>query len=148
QVAPGAQWAIGALDRLRKLDLQPGDPPQPIMISLTNEARAMIEEFGREMQERQSSAGGLMRSALGKTRGAALRLALVLEMMWWCSEEGMAPPPSAVSARAFAAAASLVGDYFVPMAERVYGDAAASREDRNAATLARWIMREHPAEVH
>jgi hypothetical protein len=34
------------------------------------------------------------------------------------------------------------------MAERVYGDAAVSREDRNAATLARWITREHPSGVH
>jgi hypothetical protein len=53
-----------------------------------------------------------------------------------------------ISARAFAAAALLLGDYRLPMAERVYGDAAASRQDRDAATLARWIMREHPAEVH
>jgi hypothetical protein len=43
---------------------------------------------------------------------------------------------------------SWFGEYFMPMAERVYGDAAASPHDRNAATLARWIMREHPAEVH
>ena len=28
RAAPGAQWAIGALDRLRELDLQPGDPPR------------------------------------------------------------------------------------------------------------------------
>jgi hypothetical protein len=34
------------------------------------------------------------------------------------------------------------------MTERVYGDAAATREDRNAATLARWIMRDRPNEVH
>jgi hypothetical protein len=146
--APGAQWAIGALERLRELDLQPGDPPAPIMVPLSSEARRMIEEFGREMQERQSSAGGLLRSAFGKARGTALRLSLVLELMWWCGEDGMAPPPNAVSARSFAAAALLVGDYLMPMAERVYGDAAATREDRNAATLARWIMRERPIEVH
>lgn len=60
----------------------------------------------------------------------------------------LSPPPNEISARAFAAAALLVGDYFMPMAERVYGDAAASRHDRNAATLARWIMRERPTEVH
>jgi hypothetical protein len=60
----------------------------------------------------------------------------------------MAPPPRTISARAFAAAALLIGDYFMSMAERVYGDAAATREDRNAATLARWIMREHPNEAH
>ena len=34
------------------------------------------------------------------------------------------------------------------MAERVYGDAAVGQKDRNAATLARWIMKERPAEVH
>src|SRR5215469_3969045 len=112
------------------------------------EALGILFFFQAEDGIRDLYVTGVQTCALPISRGAALRLALVLEMMWWCSEEGMAPPPSAVSARAFAAAASLVGDYFVPMAERVYGDAAASREDRNAATLARWIMREHPAEVH
>jgi hypothetical protein len=148
QVAPDAPWAIAALDRLRELDLQPGEPPQPSMIPLTHEARDMIEEFGREMQDRQSGAGGLLRSALGKARGGALRLSLIFELLWWCSEDGMTPPPSTISERAFAAAALLMGDYFMGMAERIYADAAATREDRNAETLARWIMRERPAEVH
>jgi hypothetical protein len=147
-VVPGAQWAIAALDRVRELDLQPGDPPQPIRVPLTSQAREIIEEFGREMQERQSTAGGLLRSAFGKARGAALRLALVLEFLWWCGEDGVAPPPLTISARAFTAAALLVSDYFMAMAERVYGDAAATHEDRHAATLARWIIRERPNEVH
>lgn len=34
------------------------------------------------------------------------------------------------------------------MAARVYGDAATPIGERNAATLARWIMREKPEEVH
>jgi uncharacterized protein DUF3987 len=146
--APGVQWAIGALDRLRELDLQPGDPPSPLMVPPTDEARSMIETFGAEMQDRQSTAGGLLRSALGKARGQALRLALVLEMLWWCGEDGMAPPPARISPRAFAAAALLIGDYFMPMAERVYGDAAATERDRDAATLARWIKNTRPAELH
>ena len=86
---PGAQWAIAALDRLRELDLQSGDPPRPIMVPLTPQAREVIEEFGREMQDRQSTAGGLLRSAFGKARGAALRLGLVLELLWWCGEDGI-----------------------------------------------------------
>ncbi len=53
--APRAKWAIRALDRLRELDLRPGDPPSPIMVPLTKEARAMIETFANEMQDRQSS---------------------------------------------------------------------------------------------
>ena len=61
---------------------------------------------GREMQQRQTNAGGLLRSALGKARGQALRLALVFEMLWWCCEDGMAAPPAQISARAFAAAAT------------------------------------------
>jgi hypothetical protein len=145
---PEAQWAISALDRLRELDLQPTDPPAPITVPLTDEARAMIEAFGAEMQERQSSAAGRLRSSIGKARGQALRLALVLEYLWWCGEDGMASPPMQISMGAFAAAARLYTEYFMPMAERVYGDAAVGQKDRNAATLARWIMKERPAEVH
>ena len=89
-----------------------------------------------------------MRSAYGKARGLALRLALVLEFLWWAGREGMEPPPDVISDRAFLAAAQLVADYFMPMAERVYGDAAATTSDRNAATLARWILKKQPREVY
>jgi hypothetical protein len=109
--AAGAQWAIRALDRLRELDLQP-NPPRPILVPLADEARALIETFGRAMQERQAAAGGLLRSSFGKARGQALRLALVLEMLWWCAQDGMELPPTVISARAFAAAAVLLVDYF------------------------------------
>jgi hypothetical protein len=145
---PAAQWAITATDRLRELDLQPGDPPMPVIVSMTSQARPMIEAFGCEMQEKQHAAGGLLRSAFGKARGQALRLALVLEFLWWCGEDGMHAPPTQLSARAFAAAAQLMVDYFVPMAERVYGDAAATERERSAATLARWILAHRPAELH
>lgn len=47
-----------------------------------------------------------------------------------------------------AAAVRLVGEYLMPMAERVYGDAAAPIADRNAATLARWITRTRSEEVY
>jgi hypothetical protein len=60
----------------------------------------------------------------------------------------MAPPPAEISGQAFLATAHLVADYLMPMAERVYGDAAAPKADRDAATLARWIAKQRPAEVH
>jgi hypothetical protein len=93
-------------------------------------------------------AGGLMRSAFGKARGLTLRISLVLEMLWWCASDGIAAPPIVISEQAFFAAAMLVAEYFMPMAERVYGDAAASRTDRNAATMAKWIVREKANEVY
>ena len=100
------------------------------------------------MQQRQATAGGPLRSAIGKARGQALRLALGLEFLWWCGQGTTTPPPRQIGARAFAAAALMVADYFAPMAERVYGDAAASERERTAATLARWIVAERPAELH
>ena len=72
-----------------------------------------------------------MRSAFGKARGLALRISLVLEMLWWSASDGIAAPPSLISEKAFLAASMLVAEFFMPMAERVYGDAAASRHRRN-----------------
>ena len=60
----------------------------------------------------------------------------------------MAPPPAVITEAAFSAATRLVADYLMPAAERVYGDAAAPKADRDAATLARWIVRVRPDEVH
>jgi hypothetical protein len=149
QQAPGVQWAIDAFDRLCELDLhRDGEESKPIMVPLVVEATRMIEQFGQDMQRRRDFAGGLLRSAYGKARGQVLRLSLVLEYLWWCGTQGFAGPPTYVSERALAAAVFVFQEYFAPMAERVYGDAALSRQDRNATTLARWIARDHPSEVH
>jgi hypothetical protein len=69
-------------------------------------------------------------------------------MLWWSASDGIAAPPSLISEKAFLAASMLVAEFFMPMAERVYGDAAASQTDRNAATMAKWIVREKAIEVH
>jgi hypothetical protein len=142
------RWAIDALDRLRELDLQPGDPPSPVCIPLVAEGSELLEEFGRDMQTQRENAGSLLRSAFGKARGTALRLSLVLEWLWWCAKDGMDMPPSGISTKALTAAMGLVAEYFMPMAERVFGDAAASEIERAAATLARWIVKERPDEVY
>jgi putative DNA primase/helicase len=117
QQAPGTDWAIAALDRLRELDLQPGQPPQPILMPLSADGRSAIEIFGREMQDRQHRADGLLRAAYGKARG---QTALVLEMLWWCADNGCAAPPDRITSRARQAAATLMDDYFLSMAQRVY----------------------------
>jgi hypothetical protein len=148
---PDTAWAVEKLDRLRELDLIPGDPPTPFLTPLTSEGQRLIEEFGREMQEHRTDAGGLMRSAFGKARGTALRLSLNLEWLWWTGQDSsilLPDPPNLITPRAFTAAAMTVADYFMPMAERVFGDAGATELERNTATLARWIVKERPPEVH
>jgi Protein of unknown function (DUF3987) len=144
---PNVDWAIEALDRLRELDLAPGNPPKPIFTPLAPDAQRLMVEFGQEMEAILIQAGGLLRSAFGKARGSALRLSLVLEWLWCCAKADPLPPDS-ISKEAFAAAATLVSEYFMPMAERVFGDAGATGVERNAATLARWIDKERPDEVH
>jgi hypothetical protein len=145
---PRVTWAVEALDRLRELELQPGDPPYPFFVSLTPDGQKLIEEFGREMQDTRANAGGLLRSAYGKARGTALRLSLVLEELWWCGQDDSPPPLDTITTRAFVAAATMVAGYFMPMAERVFGDAGATETERTAATLARWIEKERPPEVY
>ncbi|GAB0112725.1 DUF3987 domain-containing protein [Acidisoma sp. C75] len=151
RTAPNAGFAVEALDRLRLLDLSPATgeaPAAQVLVPIADEALPMLEIFGREMQEIQANAGGLLRSAYGKARGLAARLALVLEFLRWAGTSGQAAPPRVVSEAAFADACDLVANYFMPMAMRVYGDAATPPGERNATTLARWIMRQRPAEVH
>ncbi len=149
--APRAGDAIEALDRLRLLELTPdvpGSRAAPMMVPLTPAARDMIEAFAQEMQLRQADAVGLMRSALGKARGHAARLALVLTLLGWCAPEGCREPPLAIEEASVFAACTLMRDYFLPMAERVYGDAACPVAERNAATLARWIKKTRATGVH
>ena len=60
----------------------------------------------------------------------------------------ISPAPEQISEAAFHSAVTLVSDYLMPTAERVYGDAVASPRARNAATLARWIVKERPVEIY
>ena len=87
-----------------------------------------------------------MRSTLGKARGLALRVSLVLEFLWWAADPVRYEPPTVISEAAFAAATRFIGDYAMPMAERTFGDATALPAERDAATLARWINK--PRETH
>jgi Protein of unknown function (DUF3987) len=150
--APNIEFSVAAFERLRMLEMAPaaetGLLATPMMVPLSDAARGHLETFARQMQERQESAGGLLVSALGKARGLALRISLVLEFLLWAADDGIAPPPLLISEKAFLAATTMVGDYLMPMAERVYGDAAATARTRNTATLAKWIAKARPNEVH
>jgi hypothetical protein len=145
---PNAEWATETLDKLRELDLAPGDPPKPILMMLESDAQPHLVRFAQEMQECADRAGGLLQSAYGKARGSALRLSLVLEWLWYVAKTDMPLPPDRISGEALISAIALVGEYSMPMAERVFGDAGANDFERDAATLARWIIKDRPDEVH
>jgi hypothetical protein len=112
--------------------------PEPIIIRLSRTAEEVLEQFAQLMETRGNEACGALASALGKARGHALRLATILEFTWWAWEDN-GSEPKVISEQAVTAACRLVEEYFIPMAERVYGDAAIPVQERNAMILARYL---------
>jgi hypothetical protein len=146
---PATEWAIMALDRLRILELAQGEyGPVPLVVPLDDAARRRLVRFGKLMQEQKEMTAGLLRSAIGKARGLALRLSLVLEHLRWCAKDGYEGSPSTIGDDAVAAAARFISEYVLPMAERTYSDAACTETDNNTTTLARWIKKERPQFIH
>jgi hypothetical protein len=147
---PAIEFSIRALDRLRQLEMQTPlgiGEPTPVMLPMTDEAKVRLVAFIRNLQNRRELVAGLLRSTYGKVRGLVLRIALVLEHLWWCARDGFDAAPAAISDAATEAAAHLVLDYVLPMAARTYGDAASTQAERNISTLARWVAQERPSEV-
>ena len=81
---PNVDWAIEALDRLRELDLAPGNPPNPILMPLTArctavDGRIRRRDGGAPRSSRRIVAVGLRQGARrGATAVARARMALVL----------------------------------------------------------------------
>ena len=148
--APNLDFANGAFTRLGLLTLrqEEGRVAEPLRVPLVAAALSSLESFAQEMHERQQEAGGLMNSAFGKARGLAVRLSLVIEYLWWAAKDGWGEAPREISGEASAAAIEFVRGYLIPMAERVFGDAAIPKKVSNTVTLARWIRRTRPSEVH
>lgn len=138
---------LAALSRLAALRLAPdaSGTPRPVCVPLDNEAADTLHQVVADFRSRE--AGGLLGGAVGKAPGHVLRLALVLGFLDWCAAPDTPEPPT-VTRRSVRAAAGLVDGYFLPMAERAFGDAGAPRAERGAATLAKWIVHQRPAAVN
>ncbi len=152
----GAAIRLQALAGLSMPDGGDGSP-KPFFVRLEDPAALLLSDFASDMQNREATAHGLLKSSLGKARGQALRLAIVLEYLWWCGDGTSSampgigtirPEPSSISLRATQAATGLMDGYFLPMARRVLGDAAIPEDERNARTLAAWIVETKPERVN
>ena len=140
---PDGQLVTRALGRLHKLafqtDAESGEP-RPVTLPVEPAALDVFQEWREQHHAASQSASGLMASSLGKMPGQALRIALVLELMWWAAGPEGTAEPDQVSAAALGAALDLIETYFKPMLTRVLGEAALPLVDRHAAVLARAIL--------
>ena len=123
----------------------------------TDEAARELRRWRVRTRALEKAASGLFQSWLGKLNGLAIRIALVLEYLWWIGRQSEAPPPidnwpkeppppppAEISALAFRAAVAFLETYAVPMARRTFGDAAVPESERDTAVLARWIKSQEP----
>ena len=133
---PDAAAALEAFRRLADLPLVLGagdERPRPFICPLEDDAAALFDQWRHEHAAVEVS--GALASAFGKAPGHLLRLALVLEHLWWSGSAGYAAPPSRIGRHALSAAAALIEDYFKPMVTWVFGDAALPEVDRLATTF-------------
>jgi hypothetical protein len=142
--------AVKALMRLAQLKLGADDfgNPQPRVLRLDADAADVFHQWRQEHAAESRDLAGALASAWGKAPGHLLRLALVLEHIWWCGNGEGVEAPNSISRAAVTAAAVMVEDYNKPMAARVYGDAALPERDRLAATLARWVLKTKPTIIN
>jgi hypothetical protein len=127
---------------------QDGDAaPQPVVLMLTDEGADWFDHWRNKHFEATVDVSGMLGGHFGKYPGLLLRLALVLEHLWWSATANNAPP-AAISLAAVTAAGRLLDHYLRPMAECIYGDAAMPEIERHETVLARWILKTRPKVIN
>lgn len=84
----------------------------------------------------------ILRYFLGKGQGYVLRLALLLELLWWANSKY--PEPTEISLEAIQMAIELYDTYLTPMCERVYNMYYSPSQNIEARALAKWIIENKP----
>lgn len=130
-----------AMRRLDSLDwsYDPDGKRQPVRVLLDSAASDAFDNCQMFYRDKEQEVEGLLKSFIGKLSGLTLRLALASEFARWSYAGG--PEPRTIDLDTLEAAADFVSAYVIPMAERVYGDAALPIVERNTATLAKHIKR-------
>lgn len=160
--AKGFELPARPLDRellraaMRSLSsLEPDDPEanwRPVSCPVSAQGTERFVAWWSATRDKATASRGFYGEWLGKAGGLALRLALVLEHLWWAIEQVPAEiakiakidvrfefPPAEVSLRAIEAAIQLIDQWAAPMALRVGGITGASEAEQDAAALAKWL---------
>lgn len=149
----GEEEDTGALRAFRRLseldmDISPKGDERPVIMPLSRKAWRYFKNWAFSRASEEVSASDALQSAFGKANGLVLRLALVLELLWWSADLfGVEDCPERVSLKAIKAAIRLREEYVKPMQVRVFAHVGKSEAERNAALLAKWILTERPDKI-
>ncbi|MFG1393292.1 DUF3987 domain-containing protein [Xanthobacter agilis] len=135
-----AERVVNRLHGLHMISNPPPEPDSPAHVPVEEAALVLLERFALEMKGREKGAMPLIKSAIGKARGHALRLSSILTFLWWAADPRASwSEPAEIGEAAMATAIEMMTNYFVPMAERVFDDASVPVVETNAAILARHL---------
>lgn len=128
-----------ALCRLYGLPANEG----PVACILAPEAMPVLQAWVGNKRFEVAQEEGVWAEWLGKQGGVSLRIALILEYLWWAAVSPLnEPPPETITLTAYQAAIDFIDGYSMPMAARTMNLAMRPPEDRAAAKLAR-LLRKH-----
>lgn len=136
------------LRRLWKLGLVDG---KPLAVPVSPRAIARFEQWvGLKRQAAEADEDGVWGQWLGKQGGVALRLALVLEHLWWAADAtpGDITGPTKISGSAMTAAMKFIDTYASPMAALALKNAAQPVEDQDASRLLRLLSNKGDAQFN
>lgn len=127
------------LRRLWKLGLNDG---KPVAVPVPRHVIPKFEQWvDLKRQAAEADEAGVWGQWLGKQGGVALRLALVLEHLWWAANASMddVSGPTKISGKALTEAMKFIDAYASPMAALTLKNAAQPVEDQNAIRLLRML---------
>ena len=125
-------------DSLASIAVLPWEPPEPVLLPFTAPAQDILH--ARREMVASAEARGLLGAWMGKMPGHVVRLAVIFQHLAWLADGG--EPPRVIDEMATGRADGLLGEYFLPMAERFFGVNALPQSARDARTLAQVIVEE------
>ncbi|MBL6945878.1 MAG: DUF3987 domain-containing protein [Rhodospirillales bacterium] len=146
-ITPNRQAALRALRSLmalRGFENEDGSM-KPRLLSLSPDASDLFQDW--RVSHAEAEPGGSFAGWWGKCPGVVLRLALVLQMLWWSAETDNGQPDK-VSMTAIDAAIRLMDDFFKPTARKVYGENALDEKRQKTSILARAILDRRPDTIN
>ncbi len=141
RAVPDHDGAQAALARLRVISW--ATSPEAPRLPFAPRAAGLMDEWRTRVAAMEGDAAGLFLSWIGKLPGFAVRLATILEHLDWAAGAGSAEP-QAIGETAALRALTLLDDYAVPMARRVFGDAAMPQAERDGRRLGKWLLAQRP----
>jgi len=148
RVKPDERFINNAFRKLAALEMITDEEfnQKPKIVPLSEEAQDIFEEWKKEFHYKEQEYSGILVSHIGKLSGIVLRLSAIFMYLEWVTVNE--PEPNEVSKDQLLRAIGIVTGYFFPMAERCFGEAGLTLEQKDLITVAKWILREKPNKIN